>query len=873
MKEPWARNNEISIINDALIHYPTHNSHIYYFHGKSGVGKSTLSKYILQNILPNNESNSVYVFLDMQYTDVSTELRALRFLYETLCENYSFSFPNYELACAYLARTRKNKIFELDITKRISESLFEFLNLINELIPEDVISVSVRSILLFICSKVYGQGTSLHEHVKEKRLIDNLDDINLENYLTDFFIHDFNTFIENHNINPLQMDDDFFHVIFLLDSFEKRTHSSFDDWFVERLLPGMHGSIWFIFGTEETPSFITNGVEVSTYEIKKFSRDETEGYLCDRGIQENIRAIIYDKSDGLPAAITLLEEIYQREGYLDEQLCSKGYQTLFYTYFNKHLDAASREIIKKLSVFKWWDRSIFNCISQSTSEDIFNHIIKNFALVEKIHGRNAFRLISIVRDTILSIFDKEEDSAMRDGYKAKYLYFKGKTSEVISRVNELRKTHKPISRSLYDQLERFSIEAFDGAVNGYSEGTLEFKEYSTWCIETEQFLTSLGFFDLKAKLINIYLNGVMKRDGFRFDNRETRFFLNALRDLVWSYRNTGQWSKAIDNAGNYYTESLKRYGAFDVHIPFCLYLLGLTFRDVYDLETASFLFEQSIALYSQLEMELKANFESQYGNDVIAVERALHPDSDESVKVLAGNLLGYNKIDKGDFMHALTQLEVAQNLRINKESDGQRTGYSNLAKLYFCWAQSDFKEKNDDETIDNHLKMAYKYLEDARKVPRISEIERVHIDCRKIFIELEKQIIDTSKLDLKKELAEWNIFYVSLVELKTTLLNFNQPATTIPFIICVDNNLSVVCALQKNYKKSKELLSNCINQSYQYYTIENNSYDNQTAFTRINQCIAKRPIFSNVMANFKTIKLYIENPDMPFDPRAFTLIF
>ena len=169
--------------------------------------------------------------------------------------------------------------------------------------------------------------------------------------------------------------------------------------------------------------------------------------------------------------------------------------------------------------------------------------------------------------------------------------------------------------------------------------------------------------------------------------------------------------------------------------------------------------------------------------------------------------------------------------------------------------------------------MAYKYLEDARKVPRISEIEQVHIDCRKIFIELEKQIIDTSKLDLKKELAEWNIFYVSLVELKRTLLNFNQPDTTIPFILCIDNNLSVVCALQKNYKKSKELLSNCINQSYQYYTIENNSYDNQTAFTRINQCIAKRPIFSNVMANFKTIKLYIENPDMPFDPRAFTLIF
>lgn len=266
---------------------------------------------------------------------------------------------------------------------------------------------------------------------------------------------------------------------------------------------------------------------------------------------------------------------------------------------------------------------------------------------------------------------------------------------------------------------------------------------------------------------------------------------------MWSYRNTGQWSKAIDNAGIYYTESLKRYGAFDVHIPFCLYLLGLTFRDVYDLQTASFLFDQSIELYSQLEMKLRADFESQYDNNALAIEHALHPDSDESVKVLAGNLLGYNKIDIGDFKGALTQLEMAQNLRIKKESEGQRTGYSNLAKLYFCWAQSDFKERNDDKIIDNHLKMAYKYLEYANKVPRISEIEQTHLDCRKIFIDLEKQIINRSNSDPNINLSEWNKFYVSLVELKTRLLRYNQPDTTIPFILSVDNNLSVVCALQK----------------------------------------------------------------------------
>ena len=873
MKKPWARDYEISLISDALLHYPTHSSHIYYFFGKSGVVKSTLSKYVLHDILHNNESNSVLVFLDLQYTDVSTELKALRFLYETLCEKYNFLFPSYELACAYLARTRREEIYRLDHTKRTSDGLLEFLSLISTFIPENFISASVKSILLLVCDKVYGKGTSLLEHVKEKRLIDNLEDINLENYLTDFFIHDFNTFIENNNKSLSQDEDDFFHVIFLLDSFEKRTHSSFDDWFIQRLLPGLHSSIWFVFGTEEVPNFFTNAVELFTYEIKKFTRNETEGYLCDQGMEEDARAMIYNKSDGLPAAITLLEEIYHREGYLDEQLCSKGYQALFNTYFNKHLDAVSREIIKKLSVFKWWDRTILDYVNRRPSEELFNHIIKNTALVEMIPERDTFRLISIVRDTILSIFDKEEDAAMRDGYKAKYLYFKDKTNEVIFKIKELRKAHKSISHSLYEQLESFSVEAFDSAVNGYSYGTKEFEDYSTWCIETEQFLTSTGFYDLKARLISIYLNGVMRRDGFFFDNKETRFFLNALRDLVWSYRNTGQWSKAIDNAGIYYTESLKRYGAFDVHIPFCLYLLGLTFRDVYDLQTASFLFDQSIELYSQLEMKLRADFESQYDNNALAIEHALHPDSDESVKVLAGNLLGYNKIDIGDFKGALTQLEMAQNLRIKKESEGQRTGYSNLAKLYFCWAQSDFKERNDDKIIDNHLKMAYKYLEYANKVPRISEIEQTHLDCRKIFIDLEKQIINRSNSDPNINLSEWNKFYVSLVELKTRLLRYNQPDTTIPFILSVDNNLSVVCALQKNYYKCKELLSSCINQSHQYYTIKNVSYDNQTAFTRINQCIEKRPIFSHIIANYKMTELYIENPDMYFDPHAFTLIF
>lgn len=210
MKKPWARDYEISLISDALLHYPTHSSHIYYFFGKSGVGKSTLSKYVLHDILHNNESNSVLVFLDLQYTDVSTELKALRFLYETLCEKYNFLFPSYELACAYLARTRREEIYRLDHTKRTSDGLLEFLSLISTFIPENFISASVKSILLFVCDKVYGKGTSLLEHVKEKRLIDNLEDINLENYLTDFFIHDFNTFIENNNKSLSQDEDDFF---------------------------------------------------------------------------------------------------------------------------------------------------------------------------------------------------------------------------------------------------------------------------------------------------------------------------------------------------------------------------------------------------------------------------------------------------------------------------------------------------------------------------------------------------------------------------------------------------------------------------------------------------------------------------------------
>lgn len=862
------REREIAIINNAIINHPIGAGHIQYFYGRSGTGKTTLCKYIQYEILPQNQSNFIQVSLDIQNFDVSTEYKTIRFFYEQLKKDGRFSFPNFELACAYLAQTRDGEVYKLDNPHIEIEIINEFLDLVGGL-------VTCGNILSFTCKKVLSSIYNKIQQNKEDTLKSKLDDTDIKDALVEFFIQDFNESLEE--MNRLPNDAFPYHVIFLIDSFEKRSHYDTQDWFTEKLLANLHYTIWFIFGTEEKFSLTANGIEWSSHEIKVFNDEDTEKYLIQHGIgNKDARKRIVQMSGGLPAAIQIFVQIYRKEDRLDSNLCIKGYQALFYHYFNKHLNEENRSIIKKLAVFKQWDRSVYHYISGNRLDNELEWLVDNTALVERIDNTHEarddiYRLVNIVKETILAVLDERGDPILTDGYKIKYRYYRDQVDKLVSEIDQLRKANQPIQNRIYKQLEEYSKEAFQGAIIGYSCGS-EFDEYSAWCIKTEQFMTKVGFFNLKSTLINDYINGVLQRDGFRFDVGKNRFYLDAVRDLVWSYRYTGEWDKAINNAGRYYLESLKRYGIFDVHIPFCFYLLGLTYRDVYDLQTAELLLEQGLSLYSKLEENMRESLERKYNSDKEKVEEALHPDSDESVKVLAGNVLGHIKIDFGKFDEALELLENAQMARLKNRAVGQQIGYSNLAKLYFYWAQSEIQKDRTSKKALEYFGKVNGFLDcTLEEIPNINDIERINIKTRKITLALAQCI--AQKIFAEIDIGVWADFYDELEQTKDELDKLEQPSSTKPYILSIENNLAVIHALLKDFCKAQQLFSDCLSKKYQYYEIGKKDNESLNISDRIKRCMKMRPAINDTVQNLKTIGRYTENPNRPFNPYQFILQF
>lgn len=80
--ELWGREKEKQIIEAALSNLPQHDRAIYYFHGPSGVGKSTLWRYA-RNIA--KEKCAIYISEEIRKEGVmSSERGVIRTLYNYL---------------------------------------------------------------------------------------------------------------------------------------------------------------------------------------------------------------------------------------------------------------------------------------------------------------------------------------------------------------------------------------------------------------------------------------------------------------------------------------------------------------------------------------------------------------------------------------------------------------------------------------------------------------------------------------------------------------------------------------------------------------------------------------------------------------------
>ena len=142
---------------------------------------------------------------------------------------------------------------------------------------------------------------------------------------------------------------------------------------------------------------------------------------------------------GLPAALSIMLPIYQKTGELLQPADQQGgYQSLFCTYFSCHLPENQRDVLIDLSVFETWDCTILKYLVKENPDGMFQTLIRNTALIEAVtEKKGSYRLIDIVRKTLLSVVEQGDESyRLIWAYKGKFRYYQQQVEAEIQSLKD-----------------------------------------------------------------------------------------------------------------------------------------------------------------------------------------------------------------------------------------------------------------------------------------------------------------------------------------------------------------------------------------------------------------------------------------------------
>ncbi len=839
-----------------------------FVHGPSGVGKSSLCEHVRNISLKTSEAN--FFTLYREVSGNFNEYDVIREFYSSLREK-GLSFPRYEIACSYLAKA-ESPVYAVDRPLKGVDTVIDYMLTWGKTaagqIPDIVLKRIVKAVLE--CASVFKnrlksivkyqinkeitsrQVEQLQEYVEELIKLSNKEIIER---LTDYWAEDLNQAIQETNIGMRAWPEDSqYFLVIILDAFEKRPIQNISkyDWISQKLFPKLKHTLWIVFSTESQIAFDPGAVK--DIELKPFDEDsDLNPYLEQCGIQDaGARKYIIDKADGLPAALQILIDIYHKNGNcFDDDAETKGYQQLFSRYFEKHLSPEEQRVLKKLVFFPGWNRHIFKYMCRSAAigdgDELFTKISHNTALVSSDiseDGQVSYRLLDIVQRSLQILMEKDP-IAVADAYRSKYLYERDAVDKLIEETwkgNTLN-----FSNIDYQQLSRLTEGAFASVCGAYTDGQ-EFEEYSGWCLGVEQFMTKLGLFELKTRLCEIYLDGVKKRDEFKFDSEydeNKRYRFQFTRDLVWAYHKLKEGEQAVRVMGSYQTELLLRYGIHYERLPFSLYLTGLVFQDMGDEDTAIWYLERSIELSEKL------------GN------QDTHPDSAASPGITARNALGYIYTDLREFCKARDLFKEAQDKRPVSDRKGQWTGHHNTARMYLRWMQQEAAEDPASPKIDEYRREAEAHCAGAEKLQKegviLSPLDQNKARARKVILQIAGTMQETIQNDDAPEAAReiWkNIGYEDQLTGLSEQLQRLPARETVPALACIHHNLGVLYALQGNYQRAMEEFEISLGSKQKYYRMT----DPLPAHVREKAAIA------DTRENMKAVKRCMENAGEGLNP-------
>lgn len=862
----WDRDMEKEHIRNALQAPPEMHGSIYFFHGISGVGKSRLCEYTSLYIQTYMEAAYALVNIDM--SPLIAEEQMVRKLYQELSLTDELTFPRYEVASDYLFRMSEDPSYKIETPKTASriidyvvDGVEVFSNGTLELLnPVGAFPISAFALNLAQC--IVERATNwaksnlektMQEHEvskKQRELEQFLNELNLcskeeiKRNLSHYFIEDLNQALDClHCI----AGEKIYRLIITIDAFEKRRHDRSFERFLMQLFESLKGTIWFLFSTETSAP--TNGdrpLTIHSYPVKCFEPERLKEYLHKQGITNTEdQDIFITASDGLPAAVRIMLELYRsNNNSFAETAKLQGYEELFNQYFSNHLTNKEQVVFTRLALFDFWDKEVFNYIGLPEShQEIFENIAGNTALVMKVseseNEAERYCLVDIVRKTLIARLECGSPGTLMDAYRCKFNYERKVSDELLSRL----KSNIFVGQEFSEELRYHCEQAFRAGVLSYSCKT-EFEEISIWCTKAQQAL-SRGLFPLKADLTGLYLEMVEERDNFRYDTEDDpqkRFRFQNMRDRVWAFRFSSSGRNAIALAGQYSNDLLVRFGINSPHIPFSLYLWGLTFQDIGDYATARWLLEQSLAV------------------DTEGVQDPMELHS--PIFTVVHNVLGCINMDLNQFSEAETDLLEAKETRSATDINGQKIGYSNLSKLYFRWAQELAREDPDYEQVSNYLKRAKDNLKEEEKLIKKAKTKSV---ADQYLICMRKTMLAVAQDRLNGNVGEhaptWREHFELLNHAECMLkIDGISSAKT---VLAIEQNMAVMYALQMHFCAAKRLLLKCEKAAIKIYCDVDLDINNAK----------NKPAIRELRGNIAAVTQYIENPELRFDPYDFRIQF
>ena len=870
----WGRDNEIKYIEKDISSTPSQTSNnIHYFYGMSGVGKTRLfeyaEEYIKQRVDPVQSIEQVTLYFNYTFTGAphETEESIVRKIYNKLRESGNFSFPKYELAHMYLFELTHDSAYRLDpIQNQTYDSVIDVLSnagietFISLLSPDPAItfiaqivsSCAQKAASLFKRKKSQLQmAQEMEQHkIALQSFFNNLyhcskDEI--RGNLTRYLVEDINQSLNY--LNSFSPDGDY-HLLFLLDAFEKHRTSN-HDWFVSKLIHNLQSSVWLIFGTssEFCNELLLN---IDKHLVEKFPYELLNEKLTLSNIDcEKDRKYIIEKSARLPAAVTILLQIYEKNGgFFDDKSEDMEYEDLFQIYFQRHLTVQQQNLFYCLSLFDSWDFNTFTSIYRIVFMEnpiachvLFDQITSDAALVEKTDTNSTpgpeYTIIDIARKALRKQIYSSV-AAMQDSFYVKFKYESGV-------VDEIRKSiclSGLISSQNYRELVSHTTSAFDAAIK-YYRGEKEFSVISAWCIETEQFMTTKGLFLLKKSLTELYLHEVQKKDEFQYDQNDNdakRFRYRMMRDCIWAYRNLGEFSTAIKLAKQYCKNHIKTCGLNSPYTPYAMYQLGLTFQDTGNYLFARMLYVQTLELIGALKE---------------GTVRPIH------LPAIVNNVLGCLCMDVQEYKTAKIYFKSAIKFGNQQGLNGHSTWYNNLERLYFRWAQDLDREQPGHKAISKYIKKCKHYGKKARAswTTPFSVAQYCQKKSHKIIL----AIFNQSRSNSDSTEINWENYIRELKSLLDKLKDF-QTKDEKQMALGLQNNLAVLYALAGRYDSAQRLFNSCLDAKCAFFGIVESKENLEK-----NALVINKPTIRDTMANIKTLQIHLNRKEDGFNRRDFIL--